>query len=63
MSEILATWEAEVKRILVPSQSGQKKFARSLVSMENALTCHPSNGRKLKVGGWPGHKSKTLSPK
>jgi hypothetical protein len=46
MPVILATWEAENRRIVVPGWTGQKSFG-DLISMEKKLgivahACHPS---------------------
>jgi hypothetical protein len=73
MSIILATWEAKIRKIMVPGQSRlkKKKFARlhpngKILSVV-ALTCCPSSGRKFKIGGlWSRSTwtiNKTLAPK
>jgi hypothetical protein len=54
---ILATWEAEIQRIMVPGQPGLKKSLLDAISMEKKVgmvvcTCHPRKGvRKHKTGG------------
>jgi hypothetical protein len=69
MPTILATWEAEIRRLTIPGQPRQQKFAY-LISMEKldlvACICLPSKAWKCKTKlwfrlAWP--KSKTLSPK
>jgi hypothetical protein len=71
MPVILATWKAEIGRIVIPGQLGQKSL-RDSISMEKKLgmvvnACHLSYGEKLKIGGlgsrsvWT--KSETLSSK
>jgi hypothetical protein len=67
---MLATWEADIKKIAVPGQP-HKKFAKCHLNGKNvgqvACTYHPSYGEKLKIGGlwsmsdWA--KSKILAPK
>jgi hypothetical protein len=46
MPVILATWEAQIKKIMVPCQSEKKKFARPQLSRKKldmvVYTCHPS---------------------
>jgi hypothetical protein len=53
MPVFLATWEAEIGKIRVSGQPGQKSF-QDLISKEKAgyaaCTCHPSSGGKHKVG-------------
>jgi hypothetical protein len=68
MPVILATEDAEIKRITVPGQPGKKvlkTLPQPIIGFRCA--CHPSHRRKHKIGGsWsrPGWaKNKTLSPK
>jgi hypothetical protein len=70
MPVILATLEAEFRRILVPCQPGQKKFARLHINGKKLgvvmNTCHPSNGGKHKIRLWSRSawgKSENLPPK
>jgi hypothetical protein len=42
MSVIIATWGAEIRRITIPGQSGQKKFTRPHLSRKRwACWCAP----------------------
>jgi ribosomal protein L31 len=61
---------AEMKRILIPSQSGKnvckiKSQQKMAVHVDSA--CHPSNNKKFKIGGsssrTDGAKNKNFSPK
>jgi hypothetical protein len=61
---------AEMKRILIPSQSGKnvcKIQSQQKMVVHVDGTCHPSNNKKFKIGGsrsWTdGAKSITFSPK
>jgi hypothetical protein len=48
---ILASWEAEIERIVVAGQPRQKNFVRPHLSGKNAVcACHPRDGGKLKIG-------------
>jgi hypothetical protein len=71
MPIILATWEAEIRRITGSRPALAKMFGDS-ISMEKKLgmmahTCCPSYERKCKTGGYLSRlawaKSGTLSPK
>jgi hypothetical protein len=53
---ILATRQAEIRRIEIPGQSRQKKFARPYLNNSKTLgkvvhTYHSSYNRKCKIGG------------
>jgi hypothetical protein len=64
-------WEAAIQRTVAPGQPGwrphlNEKQKKKLDVMVHA--CHPSNGRKHKIGGSPSRqfswaKSETLSSK
>jgi hypothetical protein len=61
MPVILATWEAEIRRITVRGQLGQKVRDPLLNGKKLGMVvhaCHPRDGRKLKIEncgpGWPG---------
>jgi hypothetical protein len=69
---ILVTQEAEIRRFTVQGQPRTKNSLQDAISVEKKLgkvthTCHPSEGRKLKIGGslsrlvWA--KREILSPK
>jgi hypothetical protein len=51
----LANWKAEIRRIMGPGQTGQKKFMRS-ISMGNkklsvlAFACHPCYCGQSEIG-------------
>jgi hypothetical protein len=53
MPSMLTTWEAEIRRIVVPGQSGQKKVCKAPSQWKTlgvmACTCHPSDGRKRRI--------------
>jgi hypothetical protein len=55
MPIILATWEAEIRRILVQSQPGQKMFARPHLNGKKlgmmTCACHPGDRGRHKIGG------------
>jgi hypothetical protein len=71
MPVILATWEAEIRKIVIPSQHRQKKVHKSPLQQKKAgpggATCHSSDGRKCHIEGWwfrlAWAKTKTQSPK
>jgi hypothetical protein len=52
---IPATWEAEIRRIKVLSQSRQKELMRPHLHRKKlgmvVHACHPSNGGKCKIRG------------
>jgi hypothetical protein len=52
MPVIPATWKAEIRRIMVLGQPGQKKFARPHLNGKNlgvvVQTCHPSDIESIK---------------
>jgi hypothetical protein len=55
MSVVLATWQAEIRRIVVPVLSGQQSLRNSHLKRKKldvvVGTCHPSDGGKHKIGG------------
>jgi hypothetical protein len=56
-SVILATWEAEIGRIIIQVRPCQKVCdipSQRKKAVCEACTCHPGTSEKLKIGGsWP----------
>jgi hypothetical protein len=61
MPIILDTWEAQIRRIVVPGQLGQKIVCKTLSPWEKklgmvALSCHPRYSGNSIIGGSQGKK-------